>query len=657
VQSAEVRVADAQGVYNVKLARYNEVKRNREIAEQRARTLGSEEGKIAGAKEAELTAAQTGLRMGDQEGKVDGQLKGEGESRLISYSVGFNASLLSPELAPLSYQDGQLKGRKAVDHHASISAYPAEVNRVLDEISTRQPTATVEINMTDDLETVEVDAGLFDAEKKSVASVQKPRKPNAVDEPLYQDPLVKVPTIVVPQPTLGEPVSCQNAHPLFVGSCVTAYRLSHAAEFQDRYRALYAPAYAKAYGESSKDAYGQARSKLVESEKLRGMTDSSLQVGFVDGYLKFEEESISSAIMKARGDVEARLESTSLLRLVSLMIEDANQDGVLSPGETLSFSAVIDNIGGKASKTHSLKMQFVQSVGIQAVESSVELPSLAGDTRTLVHGLLPSVIKVGDRAKIEASMELKYVDSQGQVKVLGSLGVTAEVSLPVSVTQMEIGTIAQVGEEGTLLFTVSNKTKKDFIGASLRVLMNAEIGTPKAETQKLDLAAGTSTKITVPYLVGLGAGGNQSFPVRMSLGDLQGLLPVEQIYDVIVPARRNASLYACLPDCKVNYRMPVRVEAGTEFKIPIILKAHSDSAAKFEYEIRRTESSSPAIMPGDGSFLSTIVSNPRVSSIENRYEIKLRFPLSLKGQAHWMSVVVKEGNKTIHRLFVPFLVE
>lgn len=657
VRSAEVRVSGAESTFNAKQSRYNQVKRNREIAEQQAKLLGADEGAKVGATQAGMIASQHGHDRGLAEGGETGLKKGKLESQKISYAKGFNLGLTSPESAPLSYQDGQLAGLRTLERHASVTAYPSEINKALEEISQRVPSVQTEVNLTDDLEVVEFDSGLFGFERQNVATVQSPVLPNNALEPEYSEPLPGEPDIREPEPTAVEAMSCSKAHPLFTQVCKESFVTSLKESFKLQYRMLFSTAYSRAFQESSKSAYSEARMVVAEAEVLRGTTDSSREVGVVHGYRKNEESVLAAAVAKAKLDIESGLEATSLIRLVQLSIQDANDDGVLSPGEQLSFTAVIDNLGLKPSRTHGLRMDFTQSLGIHASEISALLPSLSGDTRTTLRGVLPSVVKVADRSRVEATLELKYVDLEDRTKVLGSLSATAEVSFPVNITQMEIGSVAAVGGEGMLIFTVKNNTRKDFSAAKLNVGMSQEIGTTKDEGIATDLMAGASTQVKVPYVVGLSAGGNQSFPIKLTLSGLSQIDSIQQVYDAIIPAQRNASLFACLPDCKVNYRMPLKVKAGSEVSIPIILKVHSKQASTLTYEIRRTESSSAAIMPGDGSFLSTVVTNPAMSNIENRYEMKLRFPLSLKGQSHWMSAVLKESGKVIHRLYIPFVVE
>ncbi|MCX6117123.1 MAG: hypothetical protein NT027_06255 [Proteobacteria bacterium] len=652
---AQIAANSARRVYDAKNARYVEVQQNVTRAQNEAIDLAKKSASGHGSTAGSQTSSQDGKIHGADAGNTAGERKGSSESMVRSLRRGFNEALQNPSIAQVSFEAGIKTGAAKASADAQVSAYPESYNSEIAKLVELIPTKQITSSINDTFEEVSEDNGLHDTKLKVVSAINAPAIAQALPDVSFEAPSINSISVTPPSVDLSfvDKSVCQKANPLFIGLCESKYDGFYSAEFKRVYTEKYQASYIVNYNENAKVKYSEARDRQVTGEQEKGRKLAAHEQGVTKGYADAISQAQTLAGQKAVEDFSAKLQSSSLLRAVSLEVKDQNDDGILSPNEGLSFATKIDNIGGKPTKTGSVKLKITKLTGAQSEVLLKDLPSLGADTQTELLDLFPSKVTSAANGSVDVAIEIVHTSAAGQETIIGSLKVKAEVDLPIKVIELKVGTPVLVGETGELIFTLQNKTKKDFEAGAL-ASMEASVGVASNTSIPVVLNALSTSEIKIPFTVGAAAGSNQNFPIKLTLDGLEGVPALTQTFSAPISAKLDAAVVVCLPLCTDTFEMPLKARAGQTFELPIALKALNARIVGKSLKLAKTNFSSPTIMPSPaGSFSSKFVTPSKIGEISTSEKFSIVFPKALIGQRHFLAAEILEGNKSLHKLFVP----
>jgi hypothetical protein len=655
-QAANSRAADAERYYQEVLANYNR-------AMNAAVALGTGNGQRDSGREADERSLAVGTADGQESARIRGGEAGTADARLISDAQGYNygrASGSTDAALSQSYSRGITDGKTIARNKAQAENFPAGYNSEMNERLARSPSGAVTVDISDEISDEPGDAGaaLLDPKAKAIGSVREPGF-NLKTEPPFAPPPAVANTPTVPNVDRRYyRVDCgAQPLPVFDQACRTAYDRGYNNDFPNIYRNAYARTFRNVYTQNVNGYYTAARQVRQQDVYNTAANQGAVHKGTLDGFAAELRNAQSEAEQNGRRAFTSYLTTGFLPILRTVSIDESFPDDNLSPGEIFKLKVVIDNYGLKSSKLEKLRLNIKQVTGGSFLVAVRKLPSLAADTTTTLEGVLKGAAgRQITSLALNAVLELEQSD--GTYLAIDEANFNKGIRLPLELSSMTFPQALGIGVAGSSVLTFKNNTSRTIEATTVNMSANAEVvGLANPQFDLPDVEPGTTVNVTVGLTATARAGGNQLLDFKLTAAEVAGTRDLEFTKSTVLPISRNANLDLCLPSCTTPYQVPLRVRAGATLILPAQFTFLSTQRQQGPFEMGKLQVSDNRITGSNGSTLRASLGSWSPGSSPYRANFGYDFPLALKGQEHWVSLYIKEGNRNIHVVQVPVIVE
>lgn len=280
------------------------------------------------------------------------------------------------------------------------------------------------------------------------------------------------------------------------------FKAARAAAREEAYNRVYRETYDRAHAESFRPAYEKAYAKALPERRAEGKKDGHREgfergkaeaynadlaagraEGDREGYEKTYPKAYEQAQKQGRSDATAFFNHNAVLRYDGSLLADANDDGVMAPGETVRITMAIKNYGKSAQKKSVEVILAGASSGLILERPKDVLAPVPGQTRAVITGI--AGLKISPQAQVGQTerFQLKVVQDG---KELGGVSLSLTVGYPYAIPAVDVARIVSHSQVNHVNVDVRNVSTKSS-AQRVKVRLVSLDGLATAVPQELDV--------------------------------------------------------------------------------------------------------------------------------------------------------------------------
>lgn len=630
---------------------------NYNSARQSVIDTASASGSSHGAREAGERAPGDGTQTGTDTAIRVGSEAGAREAKTRQYVAGYRSARATPTQDDSSYQLGIADGKAKAIAKAVAEDFAKGYNAQMAVTMASEPASVEEVKMDEVLSSsppaTEEGGQWLSTLQRTVKTVAPPGFSLPAD-PAYALPKIPAVTISVPASDrrYSKPACGTVVLPEFGPLCQNSYASSYSAGYDSSYRSVFSRNYQDSFNQGIKNAYETARVASAPTEYNKGLANGARDQGVLDGFAA--QLPIAQAEQSKLGaDAwNAYLSTGHLLRVQSVRLEESSGDALFTPGEKVSMTIVMDNLGGKPAPAATLSASLRQSLRLSGSDASRALGRLEKNTRTTIHGAVFGTLLAGP-AGSEASMSASL--SRGPAFSSETrLDAKAILHFPLELQSMQLAKNPKVNEEVEAKLRFKNLLTTKIDSTDLKVFSAPVVASVSGDSLKaVQVDAGQEVELAAKIKPGVWVGGNTQVPFFVETSHLGGVTGViSQPFSKKVEIDRAASLLLYGWDGKEIPNSTIDVAAGGVLRFQAQFKFHRTAPVAGPFTFVVSTTSDPGVRPIAGTITRSDYGSAGPSSRFPPIALQYTVPASLKGKKAHVLVGLLEGGNYIHVLQV-----
>ncbi len=649
---------DRENTYAVQLYDYyQQVLANYNLARQQVVDAAAQLGEKHGYSEASERAPAEGTNTGIEMAKRVGEEAGAKEAPVRQSIAGYRSARSTPGQNPAAYQAGIDEGKALADTKASLEDFPNGYNAAMAASLSSDPPSATEVKMEEvpsDLNTAPQDKGNWLLPTKRLVKVNSDPTypmPSDVAYRLPSRPGVRVNVPSADNRYLSP--SCASVPlPEFESVCTSSYGSAYARGYRSGYESTFLSEYRRAFDSNISASYEAARKIGVAAEYQKGLSQGAKDQGVLDGF--------AGRISAARANQQklgaeawgSYLASGYLLRVKATNLEEGSGDGLFTPGEKISMSVVVDNLGGRAAPPGALLAVAQGGSGVSVSPSPRPLARLDANSRTTLRGTSFANLMPGQAGK-EARFQIALSSGASSS---ASLIAEAKATLhfPLELQAIELSKKPKVGEEVDAKFRFKNLLTTKNAPAEIKIAsVPGTVSVSSTELASVEIEPGQQVELNGKVKPGVWVGGNTQVAFVVDSQNLGGFTgSIRQEFPALVEVDRAASLFLYDWSGKEVPSATFDVAAGGTLKFNVQFKFQGKTPLPGPFAFKVAQTSDPGIRTVSGSTVGTQYGAAGPNSTFSPISMQYTIDPSLKGKKGHVFLLLLERGQPIHVLQV-----